>query len=107
MALVLAVWAVVVVHWLAFPGNAPPSAGQSGAVAVVAGLLVAALLRVWDAWDQLRAERHTTDAGLEHLDAALAHADAPDDDTRQELDLDARVEGLRLDFQRERSSCAS
>ena len=101
-ALVLAVWAAVAVHWLAFPGNDTPSAGQSGAVAVVAGLLAAALLRLWDAWEQLRAERRASDASLEDLDSALAHAAAADDDVQQERDLDARVAGLRSDFQRER-----
>jgi type VI protein secretion system component VasK len=101
IALVLAVWAVVAAHWLAFPGSAAPTAGQSGAVAIVAGLLVAALLRLWDAWDQLRAERRATDASLERLDSALWRAEPPDRAAPEEPDLDARVEYLRKEFRRE------
>lgn len=104
VALVLAVWGVTGAHWLAFPDNATPSAGQSGAVAAVAGLCAAAMLRLWDAWDQLRAARRATDARMARLDAALARAEAPDDDTRQELpplDRQSALKAHIADFQRE------
>lgn len=120
LVLALAVFAAVGAHWLAFPENATPTAGQSGAVAVVAGLLAAALLRLWDAWDQLRSERRTTDAALERLNSALARAEAPDADpgqgqdtgqapaapvdaprTEPQPDFEARFERLRLDLQRD------
>lgn len=113
IALVVAVWAVVGAQWLAFPESAPPSAGQSGVLAAVAGLLAAALLRLWDSSDQLRVERRATDASLARLDSALARAQAPPDDPRQDCDfarkpldqqspLVERVESLRVDFQRDR-----
>lgn len=121
LVLALAVFAAVGAHWLAFPENVAPTAGQSGAVAVVAGLLAAALLRLWDAWDRLRSQRLATDASLERLNSALARADAADEDPNQEQDtarnpsvptdgpqteqgsaLDARFERLRADLQRDR-----
>lgn len=121
LVLALAVFAAVGAHWLAFPENAAPTAGQSGAVAVVAGLLAAALLRLWDVWDQLRGERRATDAALERLDSALARAEAPDDATGQDQDpgqppaapteaprterqqaLDVRFARLHADLQRDR-----